>query len=95
MRPSTTSNPNDISIHVLLRFALRSAILAGFAGLSTTSYGRSLAALLWIAIISCAGIAALRRETLFGLSLNYWDEMVGYAALFCIARELDQVASGG
>lgn len=89
MTPLTTLNPSDASKTVLVRFALRSAVLAAFASLSTMSYGRSLAALLWIAIIFCAFIAALRREALFGFSLNYWDEMVGHAAFFCIARELD------
>jgi|HubBroStandDraft_6_1064221.scaffolds.fasta_scaffold3801480_1 hypothetical protein len=31
-------------------------------------------------------IAIMKRERPFGLTFNYWDKAVTYAAVFCLAR---------
>ncbi|WP_407159424.1 hypothetical protein [Bradyrhizobium sp. STM 3557] len=93
MRPSASSKTYGPA--VLRRFALRTAMLAMFAGFGTLSYGRGLAALLWLAIIICAVVAAIRREPLFGADLNHWDEMTAFAALLCMVLKLDQMFVSG
>ena len=70
--------------HVLLRFGARVIILASFAAFSTAGFGRSLAALLWMAIIFCALVGIVRREPVFRGFLNHWDEAVAYGALFAL-----------
>jgi hypothetical protein len=73
----------------MLRFGVRIAILATFAAFGTIGFGRSLAALLWMTIILCAVIGALRREPVFTAGLNHWDEMVAYTALYCAVTALN------
>ncbi|CCD98276.1 hypothetical protein [Bradyrhizobium sp. STM 3809] len=77
---------------VLLRFGLRIAILAVFASFGSIGFGRSLAALLWLMVILCAVLAALRRERVFTAGLNHWDEMVGCFALYCAVMALNELA---
>ena len=72
------------STRVLIRFFLRMSILVIFAAFATIGFGRGLAALLWMSIILCAVIGAMRREPPFGAALNHWDETVAYAALFAL-----------
>jgi hypothetical protein len=79
---------------ILLRFGIRTAILVLFAGFGTTiDFGRSFAALLWMTIILCAVIGMVRRERVFAASLNHWDEMVAYTALYCAVMELNQLST--
>ncbi|MGC2780691.1 MAG: hypothetical protein WA418_34150 [Bradyrhizobium sp.] len=77
---------------VLLRFALRTAILTLFATFGSIGFGRSLAALLWMTIILCAVLGTMRRERVFTAGLNHWDEMVGYVALYCAVMALNQLS---
>jgi hypothetical protein len=77
------------SSQVLIRFGLRMIILVAFAALGGAGFGRSLAALLWMSIILCAVIGAMRREPPFGAALNHWDETVAYAALFALVTNLN------
>lgn len=72
------------STQVLIRFFLRVSILAIFAAFSSIGFGRSLAALLWMAIILCAVIGIMKREPPFGTFLNHWDETVAYATLLAL-----------
>jgi hypothetical protein len=72
------------STRVLIRFFLRMSILVIFAAFASVSFGRGLAALLWMSIILCAVIGTMRREPPFGAALNHWDETVAYAALFAL-----------
>jgi hypothetical protein len=72
------------STRVLIRFFLRMSILVIFAAFASIGFGRGLAALLWMSIILCAVIGAMRREPPFGAALNHWDETVAYAALFAL-----------
>jgi hypothetical protein len=78
---------------VLMRFSVRTAILMVFASFGTIGFGRSLAALLWMTIVLCAVIGALRRERVFTTGLNHWDEVVAYTALYCAVIELNQLSA--
>jgi uncharacterized membrane protein YcaP (DUF421 family) len=73
------------STQVVIRFALRIVILVIFASFAGIGFGRSLAALLWMSTVFSAVVAAIRREPLFDITLNHWDETAAYAALFCLA----------
>jgi hypothetical protein len=78
---------------VLTRFGVRTAILMLFASFGTIGFGRSLAALLWMTIILCAAIGAMRRERVFTAGLNHWDEMVAYTALYCAVMGFNQLST--
>jgi len=80
------------STRVLIRFFLRMSILVIFAAFATIGFGRGLAALLWMSIILCAVIGAMRREPPFGAALNHWDETVAYAALFALVCSFNHSA---
>jgi hypothetical protein len=80
------------STQVLVRFFLRMSILVVFAAFASIGFGRSLAALLWMAIILCAVIGAVKREPPFGAILNHWDETLAYAALFALVSSFDHFA---
>ena len=71
---------------MLIRFFVRISILVAFAAFASIGFGRSLAALLWMSIILCAVIGAMKREPPFDAVLNHWDETVAYAALFETVR---------
>ncbi|MGL3107429.1 hypothetical protein [Bradyrhizobium sp. BR 1432] len=77
---------------VIARFAVRLALLVGFAAFGSIGFGRSLAVLLWMSIILCALAGLVRREPLFGAALNHWDEGVAFGALFALAHIVDDVA---
>jgi hypothetical protein len=77
------------STQVLIRFFLRMGILVVFAAFASISFGRGLAALLWMSIILCAVIGLMRREQPFGTALNHWDETVAYAALFALVNSFN------
>jgi hypothetical protein len=77
---------------VLARFSVRVIILTGFAAFSSVGFGRSLAALLWMATILCAVVGLIRRDPPFGVGLNYWDEVVAFGALFALVHVLNQLA---
>lgn len=74
---------------VLIRFCVRMTILVVFAAFGGIGFGRSLAALLWMAIILCAVVGLMKREPPFGAALNYWDEMVAYAAMFALVNSFN------
>jgi hypothetical protein len=76
------------SAQMLIRLGFRIIIMVGFAGFGGIGFVRSFAALLSMSVILSAVVAVIRRETPFGVTLNYWDETVAYAALFCLARGL-------
>ncbi len=78
------------SIQVLVRFFLRMVILTSFAAFGSIGFGRSLAALLWMAAILSAVVGAIRREPTFDKVLNHWDEMMAYAALCCLVSGFNQ-----
>ena len=81
------------STHVLVRFSVRTLLLVGFATFGNVGFGTSLAALLWMAIILCGVIGVVKREALFGPTLNHWDEGVAYVALFALISVLDHFAA--
>jgi hypothetical protein len=73
---------------VLIRFGLRIIILLAFAAFGSMGFGRSLTALLSMSIILCTVVGTIRREAPFGVSLNHWDEVAAYTALFCLVNGL-------
>ena len=80
------------STQVIVRFGLRMIILTLFATFGSIGFARNLAALLWMSTILSAVIGAMRREPPLDRALNYWDEMVAYAALCCLVSGLNQPA---
>jgi len=85
--PSLPDLPREMqSNQVLIRFGLRTAILASFAAFSHVGFGRSLAALLLMTAVLCAVIGTIRREAPLGRSLNNWDEALAYAGLYCLVN---------
>lgn len=80
------------SIQVLVRFFLRIIILTSFAAFGSIGFGRSLAALLWMAAIISAVAGAIKREPPFDTVLNHWDEMMAYAALCCLVSGFNHAA---
>ena len=74
---------------MLVRFFLRIGILVFFAAFASTGFARGFAALLWMSIILCAVVGAMRREQPFGAALNHWDETVAYAALFALVSSFN------
>jgi len=77
------------STQVLIRFLLRMSILVAFAAFASIGFARGLAALLWMSIILCAVVGAMKREQPFGAVLNHWDETVAYAALFALVSSFN------
>jgi hypothetical protein len=73
-----------VLVRFFLRFFLRLSILLAFAAFASIGFARSLAALLWMAIILCAVVGTMKREQPFGAVLNHWDETLAYAALFAL-----------
>jgi hypothetical protein len=68
----------------LLRFSARVMILATFAAFGSIGFNRSLAILLWMAMVFSAVSALVKREPPFPAVLNHWDEMMGYGAILAL-----------
>lgn len=77
------------SSQVLARFGVRMAILLAFADFGSIGFARSFAALMWMAIVFTAFVAIVKRERPFSEALNHWDEVLAYAAMFCLIRAFD------
>jgi len=77
------------STRMVVRFSLRMIVIVIFAALGGIGFGRSLAALLWMSIVFCAVMGAIKRERLFGAVLNHWDETIAYAALFSLVSSFN------
>ena len=69
---------------MLIRFVVTTIFLVSVAAFSNNGFVRSLAALTWMAMVVSSLVAAIRRERPFGSTLNHWDDMVGYAAMFSL-----------
>ncbi|WP_247322864.1 hypothetical protein [Bradyrhizobium sp. 141] len=77
---------------VIARFAVRLALLIGFAAFGSVGFSRSLAVLLWMSVILCALAGVIRREPAFKAALNHWDEAVAFGALFALAHIANELA---
>jgi len=77
----------------MIRFALRIVILVIFASFGGIGFGRSLATLLWMSTVFSAVVGAVRREPLFDITLNHWDETAAYAALCCLTIAFHHAAA--
>ncbi len=71
---------------VLIRFGVTTILLVSAAAFSGTGFAGSLGTLTWIAMIVSSAVAVIRRERPFESTLNHWDDMVGYAAIFCLVN---------
>jgi hypothetical protein len=69
---------------VLIRFVVTTIILVSAAAFSSIGFTRSLVTLTWMAMIVSSLVAVIRRERPFESTLNHWDDMVGYAAMFSL-----------
>jgi hypothetical protein len=78
------------SVHVLLRFGLRTIILVVFAAFGSIGFGGSLIALLWMSTLLSAAIGTIRHERPFDAVLNHWDEAIFYLALCSLVSGLHQ-----
>jgi hypothetical protein len=78
---------------VLARFGARVALLGCFAAFSNAGFARSLAALLWMAIILCALVGLIKREPPFRAPLNHWDEAVAFGALFALVHVVNDIVA--
>lgn len=78
---------------VFVRFGARVALLGCFATFSDVGFVRSLAALLWMAIILCALVGLIKREPLFPARLNHWDEGAAFGALFALVHVVNQLSA--
>jgi uncharacterized membrane protein YcaP (DUF421 family) len=81
------------STQVMIRFALRIVILVIFASFGGIGFGRSLATLLWMSTVFSAVVGAVRREPLFDITLNHWDETAAYAAMCCLTIAFHHAAA--
>lgn len=81
-----TLPPGPRSAAVVLRFLVRMAILAAFAGIGTLGYARTLESLLAMATLYCVFVSTLRREPPFGPVLTHADEAAAYGLCACLAH---------
>ena len=84
MPQSRNLPPAVVSSRVLIRFGVRMIVLMAFAASSSVGFARGLATLMLMAITWTALVAAFKREQPFEPALNYWDEMLGFTAAFCL-----------
>ena len=83
------------SSQVLARFGVQMGILLAFASFGGIGFARSLATLMWMAVVFTGFVAIVKRERPFGDALNHWDEVVAYAAIFCLISAFDHPMPGG
>jgi hypothetical protein len=76
------------NIQVAIRFLMRIAVLCVFATLGNVGFARSLVALLWMSAIMSVAVGIMRRESMFGSALTYWDEAAAYGSLCCLTTAL-------
>lgn len=77
--------------YVLLRFALKLALLSVFAvsrSFPTGGAGKVLATLTLFSGVVDSGLALYHREDPFAMRLTYWDEAAAFVALSIVIRWL-------
>ena len=82
MQPHQATTVND-SIHVLIRFGIRLAILIALAFVAQIGFDQAFPRFLLLAGLFCSVWAMFRREPMFGPVLTHWDEA---AALIIMSR---------
>ncbi|TWB88857.1 hypothetical protein FBZ93_11739 [Bradyrhizobium macuxiense] len=78
------------SVHVMVRFGFRLAIMIGFAVFAGAGFGRGLITLLWMSAVICAFAGIAKREMPLAANLNHWDEMTAYVALCALGTGIVQ-----
>jgi hypothetical protein len=83
MRTTKPANRRQLSSsQVVVRFALRLALLSTFA-VGHEGYAGTLAGFLLLSAVCCAAVGAARREAVFGPVLTHWDEAAVYGLVGC------------
>ena len=90
------AHPQDLpqalkSGQVIARFGVRMTILLSFAAFGGNSFGKSLAALMWMAIVFSSVVAIMKRERPFAAVLNNWDETIAYGAVFALVSAVNNL----
>jgi hypothetical protein len=70
-----------VSLQILLRFALRLALLSVCAAFSREGFAPAFAVLLALSALFCSFVGIIRREAIFGSALTHWDEAAVYALI--------------
>jgi hypothetical protein len=85
VRTTKPANRRELSSsQVVVRFALRLALLSTFA-VGHAGYAGTLAGFLLLSAVCCAAVGAARREAVFGPVLTHWDEAAVYGLVGCAA----------
>jgi hypothetical protein len=97
MPPFVASRDRDLtqaskSTEVIVRFALRMAVIVAFAAFCGIGFELGLTLLLWMSTILSGVIATFDREEPLDTALNHWDETLAYAALCSLACGFDHPA---
>ena len=92
--PDTKLTRGTQTIHVIVRFSLRMAILLAFAAFGSTRFDRVLMLLLLMSAILSAVLAALKREEPLAPVINHWDEAIAYVALCCVTIAFGHLPPG-
>lgn len=76
--------PQLASGRTLIRFTVTTVILVSAAAFSSIGFVRSLVTLTWMAMIVSSLVAVIKRERPFESTLNHWDDLAGFAAMFSL-----------
>jgi hypothetical protein len=83
---SVSDRSRDIAItRVLVRFAVRMAILVCFAFVGRQGFAKTLESLMSLAACYCIVMGGFRRETPLGPLLTHYDEGAAYALIAGLA----------
>jgi hypothetical protein len=86
--PNSFPSYQPTSLQVLVRFAMRLAILSAFATFSTKGFATAMSGLLGLATAYCMVVGGVRREKPLGPMLTHFDEAVGYALAYALVFRL-------
>lgn len=80
------------SLQVIIRIAVRLALLCAIAALGSVGFTRMLSGLLLMWAVLCAFIAGTQKERPLDVVLTSWDEAAFYGLLFCLITIVNQGA---
>lgn len=83
--------PPDLeTARTLVRFGIRVMILTGFSMIGNHGFIGTLASFLVLAVLFCAGVAAIKRESPLGPALTHWDEAAAYGLIMSAVHMLNR-----
>jgi hypothetical protein len=77
-----------VSLQVLLRFAIRLALLSVCAAFSREGFVPAFQVLLVLSGTFCVSVGAIRREAMLGSVLTHWDEAAACGFIGGVAHAL-------